>query len=229
MLTFLTTKYYQKISLNCNNITSFQRKALHTFQVCSFHTLRKMRWTYLIVPTRFIFIKRSMQITKYVVKNHVIPKSHSVLSPLTPKGSTCGMAAYTYNYPEKNPTALGLHNNRFITKGSGKKSYSFRHKEVHRKSCADPDCKTKVCTTPCSKVVDTKAVGNATHKATPKADSTSVVLDPKKDINGNNVAQEAYIYDQAHTTTSTSEIPHGTTFVNQPHVIAKIIKHEDKR
>jgi hypothetical protein len=172
-----------------------------------------------------------MHLAKHAIKMHVIPKSKSVLNTTTPKISSRGMAAYTYNEPDKNPTALGLKNNRIITKGSGKNAYSFRHKEFHRKTCADPDCKKKVCTKSCGPVIDVKAVGNSSHKAPKKSGGTAIILDPKKDINGingNNQSQEAFMYDTAHSTSMTKEIPHGTTFINQSNVIAEIVKHEDK-
>jgi hypothetical protein len=211
MLTFLTTKYYQKISLNCNNITSFQRKALHTLQVCSFHTLRKMRWTYLIVPTRFIFIKRSMQITKYVVKNHVIPKSHTVLSPLTPKGSTRGMAAMYGGRLRKNSGQL-------LTSRGNQPEADVKggHTIVVAAVCTKPGCKDQNCATgtqlstgmtypnPCGvspqnhqqlpvsdPVITLELAGNATSRI--PSNKKGIIVDPVEKINGDKQPQEFVI------------------------------------
>ena len=77
-----------------------------------------------------------MQITKHVIKNHLIPKSHSALG-----STTRGYAVRSVNKPDKavQKGSLADTNNPCTNKG--------RHYEVHRQECnTNNDCKEKDCT-----------------------------------------------------------------------------------
>jgi len=90
------------------------------------------------LPLTITFIVRSMHIVKHLVKTHIIPKSHSALSPLTPKGPTRGMVAYTYNHPDQSITSKGTSPESNVT---GAHELTFMA-ACHKKNCKDQNCAT---------------------------------------------------------------------------------------
>ena len=137
------------------------------------------------------------------------------------------MSAYGLFNDEKNPKdPQALKNNPPV----GLKK--FKHKVVVKTTCSEKDCEQKIC--PPGKlcvppVIKKKAVANTTHGTNNTSSGTNQELDPNQDYSGNSKAQRAIFYKNAHDIGTTAEIPSGTNFVNQPHVVKIIQKYEDKK
>lgn len=88
----------------------------------------------------------------------------------------------------------------------------------------------KICppNKPCGQVTEHKTIANITHGTKNTPYGTTYNLDPFTDCSGNPKPQNGNFYHKSHEAHVTKEDSQGTTFLNQPHVIKKIQKHEDK-
>lgn len=104
------------------------------------------------------------------------------------------------------------------------------HPEIRMNTCDQLGCSGRLCIGLCGNPVGSKAVGHFTHGFPDNLPNGNVVvnLDTTIDAKGLPDPQNAVIYKKAHSAGATTEIPHGTKFLNQPHVLDQIDKYADK-
>jgi hypothetical protein len=138
-----------------------------------------------------------------------------------------GYAVRTVNYPDpNNQDPLASKNNGLVKKGP----YTFQHDEVHRVRCVRPDCQGKTCMGLCEPFYDRKATGNTTSNPQNTVHGNTIKIANTR-YRGNsakkNQDQYAHMYNKAHDTPVTPEIPQGTHLINQPAASQAIINAED--
>ena len=166
--------------------------------------------------------------TRSMMSQRVVTRAINSLHHV-PRTNIAQYATHRVCDAEKSPTdPLALKNNPAIPK----KNKLIRHPEIRRQECSeDIDCKEKSCPTLCSPAKGAeKATGHLTHGSPQNPYATTVEKLDSVDAQGNAKDQHAVFYGDAHNTGSgVTENVQATSFINQPHIVNKIITHEDKK
>ena len=167
--------------------------------------------TFLLIKNyQSLFVRRTMITSK--AEAALFKKIGESVSPKIIKAS---MSFHTLNKAEKHPKDPTA-----ILKNPPIGKTKFKHKEIRKTKCDKKICPpNKLCGLH-------KTVGNPTHGTKNTPYGTTYNLDPSADYNGNPRAQNANFYKASHDAHITQEDSQGTAFLNQPHVIKEIQKHE---
>jgi hypothetical protein len=178
--------------------------------------------------TCFLNMKETCRIqTRSMMSQRVVARAMNSLHNV-PRTNLAQYATHRVCAPEPNPIdPQALKNNPYIPK----KNNFIRHPEIRRQECGDDtDCKEKSCPTLCSPPKGPeKATGHLTHGTPQNPYAKTVEKLDSVDAQGNPTHQNAVFYKNAHNTGSAvTEKVQATSYINQPHIANKIIKHEDK-
>jgi hypothetical protein len=178
--------------------------------------------------TCFLNMKKNSEIqTRSMMSQRVVARAINSLHNV-PRTNIAPYATHRVCDAEKAPMdPQALKNNPTISI----KNKTFRHPEIRREECSDDtECKEKACTTLCSPAKGPeKATGHLTHGTPQNPYAKTVEKLDSVDAKGQPKDQNSVIYKNAHDVASPGiENVQATSYINQPHILNKIKKHEDK-